>query len=47
MGSRRRAATASAAARAPLMVVMQGTRYITALRRMAFSSKNAGAPVVV
>src|SRR5580704_8806709 len=26
MGSRRRAATASAAARAPLMVVMQGTR---------------------
>ena len=47
MGSRRRASTASAAALAPLMVVMQGTRYMTALRRMAFSSKNAGAPMVV
>ena len=32
---------------APLMVVMHGTRYVTALRRMAFSSWNAGAPVVV
>ena len=47
MGSRNLAATALAAARAPLMVVMQGTRYITALRRMAFSSWNAGAPLVV
>ena len=47
MGSRLLASMASAAARAPLMVVMQGTRDITAFRRMAFSSKNAGAPVVV
>jgi hypothetical protein len=38
---------ASAAARAPLMVVMQGTRYVTALRRMDFSSLKAGAPAVV
>ncbi len=42
MGSRSLAATASAAACAPLIVVMQGTRYCTALRRMAFSSWNAG-----
>ena len=34
----RREAIASAAAFAPLMVVMHGTRYVTALRRMAFSS---------
>jgi hypothetical protein len=29
------------------MVVMHGTRYITALRRMLFSSAKALAPVVV
>jgi hypothetical protein len=46
IGSRLRAATASAAARAPLMVVMQGTRYVTALRRIDFSSRNTGVPVV-
>ncbi len=38
MGSRWREATASAAARAPLIVVMHGIRYVTAARRMAFSS---------
>src|SRR5258708_22062801 len=47
IGSRSFAATASAAARAPLIVVTHGTRYVTTLRRMAFSSKKAGAPVVV
>jgi hypothetical protein len=47
MGSRFRAAIASAAALAPLIVVMHGTRCITALRLIAFSSKNAGAPAVV
>ena len=41
MGSRNRAATPSAAARAPLIVVMHGTRYVTALRRMDFSSEKA------
>ena len=38
---------ASAAALAPLIVVMQGTRYATALRRIAFSSWKLCAPVVV
>src|SRR5436189_2085317 len=47
IGSRSFAATASAAARAPLIVVMHGTRYVTALRRICFSSANALGPVVV
>jgi hypothetical protein len=34
----RREDRASAAARAPLIVVMQGTRQATAVRRMTFSS---------
>ena len=43
MGSRRREAIASAAARAPEMVVMQGMRHWTAVRRMAHLARLAHA----
>ena len=47
IGSRNFDATASAAARAPLRVVIHGTRCCTALRRIDFSSSNEIAPLVV
>jgi hypothetical protein len=47
IGSRSFDATASAAARAPLSVVIQGTRCCTALRRIDFSSSKEIAPLVV
>jgi len=47
IGSTRLLATAWTAALAPLIVVMHGTRHVTAARRIAFSSVKVWPPVVV